>query len=81
MEQPKVKVFGQVYNVIVIEFDKKSGQITKIVYQVSEHQNKTIFRSKDMITKSLTSKFKIQGLTPHPYYNYAYAPQLECLLV
>ncbi len=81
MEQPKIKVSGQIYKVIQIEFDTKTGQIEKIVYQVNEHQNKTIFKSKEMITKSLNSKYKIQKLTHHPYHDYAYAPDLECLLI
>ncbi|MGG0844501.1 hypothetical protein [Peribacillus simplex] len=81
MIQPKIKIFGQVYKVIQIEFDKKTGLIEKIVYQVTEHQYKTVFRGNEMITKSLTSKFKIQEPTPHPFYGYAYAPDLKRLLV
>ncbi|MEI4828661.1 hypothetical protein WAX78_04250 [Bacillus sp. FJAT-53711] len=81
MKQPKIKIFGQIYKVIQIEFDKKTGLIEKIVYQVNEHQNKTVFRGNEMITKSLTSNYKIQEPTRHPFHDYAYAPDLECLLV
>ncbi|WP_274364851.1 hypothetical protein [Paenibacillus thermotolerans] len=81
MKRPKIKIFGQVYNVIQIEFDKNSGLIKKIVYQVNEHQNKSVFKSNEMISKSLTSKYKIQEPTVHPYHDYAYAPDLEALLV
>lgn len=81
MKQPKIKIFGQVYKVIQIEYDKKNGNIDKIVYQVSEHKYKTIFRSIEMISTSLTSKYKIQELTCHPYHDYFYAPELESLLI
>lgn len=81
MIQPKIKIFGQVYKVIQIEFNKKTGLIEKIVYQVNQNQYKTVFRGNEMITKSLTSKFKIQKPTRHPFHSYAYAPDLECLLV
>lgn len=81
MRQPKIKIFGQVYKVIQIEFDKKNGNIDKIVYQVSEHKYKTIFRSNEMLSTSLTTKYKIQEPTRHPYHDYAYAPELERLFV
>ncbi|WP_424474909.1 hypothetical protein [Oceanobacillus kimchii] len=81
MKQPKIKIFNQTFNVIQIEFDKKTGRIKKVVYQVNERQNQTVFKNNEMITKSLTSKIKIQEPTPHPYHDYLYAPDLECLLV
>lgn len=81
MKQPKIKIFGQIYKVIQIEFDKKNGEIDKIVYQVNINQYKTVFRSDEMITKSLTSNYKINKPTIHPYFSYAYAPDLESLLV
>lgn len=81
MKQPKIKIFGQIYKVIQIEFDKKTGEIDKIVYQIDEHKYKTIFRSNEMISTSLTSEYKIQKPTCHPYHDYIYAPDLESLLV
>lgn len=81
MKQPKIKIFGQIYKVIQIEFDKKTGLIEKIVYQVNEDQDKTVFRGNEMITKSLTSNYKIKEPTQHPFHDYTYAPDLECLLV
>lgn len=81
MKQPKIKISGQVYKVIQIEFDNKNGNIDKIVYQVSKHNYKTIFRSNEMLSTSLTSKYKIQEPTCHPYHNYLYAPELESLLI
>ncbi|MCA1202888.1 hypothetical protein [Priestia flexa] len=81
MKQPKIKIFGQIYKVIQIEFDKKTGRIDKIVYQVDEHKYRTVFRSDEMLSSSLTSKYKVQKPTFHPYHEYAYAPELECLFV
>lgn len=81
MLQPSIKIFGSVHKVTQIEFGKKSGLIEKIVYQVNEHQLKTIFRRDEMITKSLTSTYKIQQPTEHPYHDYIYAPDLESLLI
>ncbi|MGK4040846.1 hypothetical protein AB0Y20_00995 [Heyndrickxia oleronia] len=81
MRQPNIKLFGKTYKVIQIEFSRETGLIEKIIYQVSEHQLKTIFRSDEMITKSLTSTYKIKQLTEHPYHDYAYAPDLESLLI
>jgi len=81
VKQPKIKIFGQVYKVIQIEFDKKTGKIDKIVYQVDEQQYKTIFRSNEILSKTLKSKYKIQEPTHHPYHGYAYAPELESLFV
>lgn len=81
MKQPKIDIFGHRYNVIQIEFDNKTGLIEKIVYQVSEHNNKTVFRGTEMVTKSLTSKYIIQEPTLHPYHSYAFAPDLARLLI
>lgn len=81
MKQPKIRIFEQIYNVIQIEFDLKSGLIKKIVYQVNDHQTKTVFRGNELIAKSLTSTNLIQEPTVHPYHDYAYAPDLEILLV
>lgn len=80
MKQPKIKIFGQIHKVIQIEFDN-TGIIKKIVYQVNERQNKTVFKGLEMTNKSLTSKSIIQGPTCHPYHDYAYAPDLESLIV
>lgn len=79
MKQPKIKIFGQIYKVMQIEFDK-TGLINKIVYQVNEYKNNTVFKGTEMINKSLTSKSIIQEPTCHPYHNYSYAPDLEKLL-
>lgn len=81
MKQPKIKIFDQIFNVIIIEFDKKTGRIKKIVYEVCEHHHQTVFKSDEIISKSLTTKIKIQEPTRHPYHDYAYAPNLEDLLV
>ncbi|BCD03838.1 TPA: hypothetical protein QC443_005841 [Bacillus cereus] len=81
MKQPQIKIFGQIYKVIQIEFNKKNGQIEKIIYQLNDHQNRTVFRGVEMISSSLTYTNKIQDPTPHPFHNYAYAPNLESLLV
>ncbi|MNH82415.1 hypothetical protein D3C73_347990 [compost metagenome] len=80
MKQPKIKIFGEIHKVIQIEFDN-TGLIKKIVYQVNERQNKTVFKGIEMTNKSLTSKSVIHEPTCHPYHNYAYAPDLESLLV
>lgn len=79
MKQPKVKIFGEEHKVKQIEFSN-DGIIEKIVYQVGENLNRTVFRGDKMINKSLTSERKIQKPTEHPYHNYAYAPDLERLL-
>lgn len=81
MKQPNIKIFGKIYKVVQIEFDKNTGLIKKIVYQVNDHQNKTVFKGNELITKSLTSTKIIQEPTIHPYHDYAYAPDLEALLV
>lgn len=81
MIQPKIKIFGQIFNVILIEFDKKTGSIKKVVYQINEHQHQTVYKSNEMISKDLTSKIKIQKPTRHPYHDYAYAPDLDGLLI
>ncbi|MFF2755592.1 hypothetical protein ACFVR1_17895 [Psychrobacillus sp. NPDC058041] len=81
MKQPKIKIFGQIFNVILIEFDKKTGSVKKIVYEINEHHHQTVFKSNEMITKSLNSKIKIQKPTRHPYHDYANAPDLERLLI
>ncbi len=81
MKQPHIKIFGQKYKVIQIEFDNTTGLIKKIVYQVNENQNRTVFNGTEMISRSLTTQFAIQEPTPHPFHNYAYAPNLEALLV
>lgn len=80
MQQPKIKIFGQVYNVREIEFNKE-GLIERIVYQVNEHRRDTVFRSDTVLDKSLTGEIKIQKPTMHPYFGYAYAPNLEKLIV
>ncbi|WP_312148195.1 hypothetical protein [Paenibacillus odorifer] len=80
MKQPKIKIFGQIYKVIQIEFDN-TGLIKKIVYQINARQNKTVFKGTEITNKSLTSKSIIKEPTCHPYHNYAYAPDLESLLV
>lgn len=80
MKQPKIKIFGKVHKVMQIEFDK-DGLIKKIVYQLNENVHKSVFRRDTIINKSLTSERKIQEPTQHPYHDYTYAPDLECLLV
>ncbi|MNI62300.1 hypothetical protein D3C73_1176130 [compost metagenome] len=80
MKQPKIKIFGKIFKVMQIEFDN-AGLIKKIVYQVNERENNSVFKGTEMTNKSLTSKSIIQGPTHHPYHNYAYAPDLESLLV
>lgn len=81
MIQPKIKIFGKVYNVIQIEYDKNTGLIKKIIYQINERQNKIIFRKSEMISKELTTNFSIHEPTLHPYHDYIYAPDLESLLI
>lgn len=81
MKQPKIKIFGQIYKVILIEFDKKTGSVNKIVYEINEHHHQTVFKSNEIITKSLTSRIKIQEPTRHPFHDFAYAPNLEILLI
>ena len=80
MKQPKIKIFGNEYKVMTIELNKE-GSIEKIVYQVSENVNKTVFKGNTMINDSLTSERKIQEPTEHPYHNYSYAPNLEKLII
>jgi hypothetical protein len=80
MKQPKIKIFGNVHKVMQIEFNKV-GSIEKIVYQVGEDVNKSVFRGDTIINQSLTSERKIQKPTQHPYHDYSYAPDLERLLV
>jgi hypothetical protein len=81
MLQPEVNIFGHVYKVLQIEYDKKTGTIIKIVYKVSDQISRTVFKSNEMITKSLTSFLDIHEPTPHPYHDFAYAPDLEKLLI
>ena len=80
MKQPIIKIFDNEHKVMEIGFDKE-GSVNKIVYQVSENNHKTVFKGEKMINKSLTSERKIQVPTEHPYHDYAYAPNLESLLV
>jgi Flp pilus assembly CpaF family ATPase len=79
VKQPKIKIFGHQHKVMQIEFNKE-GSVEKIIYQVSENVNKTVFRGNTMINKSLISDRKIHAPTEHPYHDYAYAPDLESLL-
>jgi len=81
MKQPKIKIFGEIYNVILIEFDKKTGCIKKVVYEINEQEHQTVYKSNEIISNSLTSKIKIQEPTRHPYHNYSYAPDLDVLLI
>lgn len=80
MKQPTIEIFGNEYKVKQIEFDKE-GSIGKMIYQVNEHHTRTVFKGDSVINKSLTSERKIQEPTLHPYHDYAYAPDLEKLLV
>lgn len=80
MKQPSIKIFGKIHKVMQIEFNK-DGELIKIVYQVGEYENKTVFKSDEMSTKSLISTYKIKEPTHHPYYDYAYAPHLEKLII
>lgn len=80
MKQPKIKIFGNIHNVRVIEFGK-SGEIEKIVYEVGEFENKIVFKSDVVMNKSLKSERKIQEPTQNPYFNYSHAPNLESLLI
>jgi hypothetical protein len=81
MKQPSINIFGEIRKVMEIEFDRKTGLIAKVVYRVSDHDNATVFKGHEIASKSLTSKVQITKPTHHPYHNYAYAPDLESLLV
>lgn len=78
MKQPKIKIFDGVYDVVSVDF--KNGVVTKVVYETSKSQTRTVFKGEEIINNSLTSSRKIQKPTQHPYHDYAYAPDLESLL-
>ena len=80
MKQPKIKIFGNVYKVMQIEYNK-NGFIERIVYEENEYTHKTVFRNNTLIKESLVGERKIQKPTKHPYQNYIHAPNLEILLV
>ncbi|MGM9987609.1 MAG: hypothetical protein ACI35O_10320 [Bacillaceae bacterium] len=80
MKQPKIKIFGDTYNVNLIEFND-NGIINRVVYQVNQNRTETVFKGDEIDNDSLTTKRKIQKPTKHPYHEYAYAPDLESLLV
>lgn len=78
MKQPKIKIFGKIHDVTGFSFE--AGRISKIVYAVSETQQKSVFRSDTVINSNMTSERKIQVPTQHPYRNYSLAPNLEALI-
>ena len=80
MKQPKIRLFGEEYKVLLIEFGK-DGLIDRIVFQVNENQHNTVFRENEMLNKDLVTKKKITKPTKHPYHDYIYAPDLESLIV
>lgn len=80
MKQPKIKIFDNEYKVMKIEFNN-DGAVEKVVYQISENINRTVFRGNKIINSSLTTERKIHEPTKHPYHDYAYAPNLESLLI
>ena len=81
MKQPKIKIFNGIYKVLHIEFQEQTGLIDRIVYAVDTHQFETVFRGDSIDNKSLIGQRKIKEPTRHPYHNFAYAPDLDTLLV
>ena len=80
MKQPKIKIFGNEYKVMQIEYNKK-GFIERIVYEENEYTYRTVFRDDKILKESLVGVRKIQKPTKHPYQDYIHAPNLEILLI
>lgn len=80
MKQPNINIFGKAHKVVQIEFNAE-GFVEKVVYEVAENMTKTVFKGDKVMNSSLTRERIIQMPTQHPYHNYAYAPNLEALLV
>lgn len=81
MKQPKIKIFGGVYDVIEIGFDRKTGLIKKIMYRTDGDYEEVVFRGDEVFAGSLSETVKIHEPTRDPYYGFAYAPDLESLVM
>ena len=71
-------IYIRLYKLILI---KKQEKLIKIVYQINNNLNRTVFKNSEMVTESLYSKIKIEEPTHHPFHDYSYAPDLDCLLI
>ncbi|PHC80402.1 hypothetical protein COF42_30005 [Bacillus wiedmannii] len=81
MKQPKFNLLGNEYSVISIDFDKNTGEITKVTIKYNEYRNLSIFKGDCIPAENLVEDVKITEPTRHPYHNYYYAPDLGSLLI
>lgn len=69
MKQPKIKLFGQEWKVLKLEWNSETEELQYITYQ--QHHGWTNFVVKSDVDNPITD----------PHQDYIHAPDLEALLI
>ena len=79
MKQPKIMLFGDVWDVIKIEFHEETGELNSIIYQYHNGESNLIVQSKQVDYGS--GPVPLKNPIVHPNEGFVVAPNLNDLFV